>query len=116
MELLTNTEKKEKESESESQEETEEKEKDKKKVEVKVESDSDDESQGTSTECPHLPTAIKYLAIKKKILNPSKWSCVECATTGNVWACLTCGYIACGRYLSAHAEKHYRDTNVSGTF
>jgi len=43
-------------------------------------------------------------------LNPSKWSCVECATTDNIWACLTCGYISCGRDLKAHAQKHYQQT------
>lgn len=36
--------------------------------------------------------------------------CTSCGITDNLWICLVCGNIACGRYNHAHAVEHYRET------
>lgn len=43
-------------------------------------------------------------------------SCAECGLTSNLWACLHCGHIGCGREQvgiegHSHALKHYKDTD-----
>lgn len=37
--------------------------------------------------------------------------CSVCGSTQNLWICLICGNIGCGRYDSAHAFAHYEATN-----
>ncbi|KAK6413957.1 hypothetical protein LTR81_012196 [Elasticomyces elasticus] len=37
--------------------------------------------------------------------------CSTCATDGNLWICLICGNIGCGRYDGAHAYSHYESTS-----
>ncbi|KAF2449448.1 RING-10 protein [Karstenula rhodostoma CBS 690.94] len=37
--------------------------------------------------------------------------CSVCGSTENLWICLICGNIGCGRYDSAHAFAHYEATN-----
>lgn len=37
--------------------------------------------------------------------------CSVCATTNNVWVCLICGNLGCGRYDAAHAYAHYEATS-----
>ncbi|KAJ4359774.1 uncharacterized protein N0V89_000330 [Didymosphaeria variabile] len=37
--------------------------------------------------------------------------CSVCGSTQNLWICLICGNIGCGRYDSAHAFAHYETTN-----
>lgn len=37
--------------------------------------------------------------------------CSVCGSTANLWICLICGNIGCGRYDSAHAFAHYEATN-----
>ncbi|KAJ3571914.1 hypothetical protein NP233_g3431 [Leucocoprinus birnbaumii] len=36
--------------------------------------------------------------------------CSECPSTTNLWICLVCGNIGCGRYGRAHAHAHYQST------
>ncbi|TBU27232.1 zf-UBP-domain-containing protein [Dichomitus squalens] len=36
--------------------------------------------------------------------------CVDCGSTTNLWICLICGNIGCGRYGRAHAHAHYVST------
>ncbi|GAB7340213.1 hypothetical protein MBLNU457_6680t1 [Dothideomycetes sp. NU457] len=38
-------------------------------------------------------------------------SCSVCASEANLWICLICGNIGCGRYDSAHAYAHYESTS-----
>lgn len=40
--------------------------------------------------------------------NPSQ--CSTCSSTTNLWICLICGNIGCGRYGQAHAQAHYEST------
>ncbi|XP_065830783.1 BRCA1-associated protein-like isoform X2 [Oscarella lobularis] len=37
--------------------------------------------------------------------------CSQCDAIEDIWICLICGYIGCGRYLRAHAREHYETTN-----
>ncbi|KDR80572.1 hypothetical protein GALMADRAFT_240888 [Galerina marginata CBS 339.88] len=41
---------------------------------------------------------------------PSHSSCSACASTTNLWICLICGNVGCGRYGQAHAQAHYQAT------
>ena len=36
--------------------------------------------------------------------------CDTCGRRDNLWICLVCGNIACGRYEQAHAHRHYEQT------
>ncbi|KND01376.1 uncharacterized protein SPPG_03188 [Spizellomyces punctatus DAOM BR117] len=36
--------------------------------------------------------------------------CMDCGSTENLWICLICGNIGCGRYQEAHAQNHFADT------
>ncbi|KAF8202196.1 hypothetical protein BJ912DRAFT_1019133 [Pholiota molesta] len=40
----------------------------------------------------------------------SQSSCSSCASTTNLWICLICGNVGCGRYGQAHAQAHYQAT------
>ncbi|GBG77380.1 hypothetical protein CBR_g23711 [Chara braunii] len=41
---------------------------------------------------------------------PEKSTCTECGSSENLWICLICGYVGCGRYESGHAICHWRET------
>jgi BRCA1-associated protein len=41
---------------------------------------------------------------------PSTSICNSCSSTTNLWICLICGNIGCGRYGRAHAHAHYEST------
>lgn len=38
-------------------------------------------------------------------------SCGACGATQNLWICLICGNVGCGRYDDAHAFEHYKATS-----
>ena len=40
-------------------------------------------------------------------------ACSVCGSEQNLWICLICGNVGCGRYDSAHAFAHYEDTRHS---
>ncbi|KAJ3787552.1 BRCA1-associated protein 2-domain-containing protein [Lentinula aff. detonsa] len=37
-------------------------------------------------------------------------ACSTCCSTANLWICLICGNVGCGRYGRAHAQAHYQST------
>ena len=37
--------------------------------------------------------------------------CLECRASEDLWLCLICGFIGCGRYLNKHAVEHFEMTN-----
>ncbi|KAF8517974.1 BRCA1-associated protein 2-domain-containing protein [Hysterangium stoloniferum] len=41
---------------------------------------------------------------------PSLSVCFDCSSTTNLWICLICGNVGCGRYGRAHAHAHYQLT------
>jgi BRCA1-associated protein len=45
-------------------------------------------------------------------INRPQTSCCEiCTATADLWICLICGHIGCGRYKDAHARTHYEMTH-----
>ncbi|KAF3761296.1 zf-UBP-domain-containing protein, partial [Cryphonectria parasitica EP155] len=36
--------------------------------------------------------------------------CGRCDTTDDLWICLICGNVGCGRYKGAHAKEHWKET------
>merc|ERR1719341_501087 len=36
--------------------------------------------------------------------------CLDCQAAGDLWICLVCGYVGCGRYAGGHAHQHFLDT------
>ncbi|KAK4232472.1 ubiquitin-related domain-containing protein [Podospora fimiseda] len=36
--------------------------------------------------------------------------CTVCDTPNNLWICLICGNVGCGRYEGAHAKQHWKET------
>uniref|UniRef100_A0A914WUY1 BRCA1-associated protein n=1 Tax=Plectus sambesii TaxID=2011161 RepID=A0A914WUY1_9BILA len=41
--------------------------------------------------------------------------CFECGKTTDLWICLICGHIGCGRYAEAHAYRHFEATSHTFT-
>ncbi|XP_068639869.1 BRAP2 RING ZnF UBP domain-containing protein 2 [Aristolochia californica] len=39
-----------------------------------------------------------------------KSTCSVCGISENLWMCVICGYVGCGRYKGSHAIRHWRDT------
>ncbi|KAI9267350.1 hypothetical protein BY458DRAFT_512045 [Sporodiniella umbellata] len=37
--------------------------------------------------------------------------CSQCRVTENLWICLICGHVGCGRYHQAHAYEHFKATD-----
>ncbi|KZT43078.1 zf-UBP-domain-containing protein [Sistotremastrum suecicum HHB10207 ss-3] len=42
--------------------------------------------------------------------SPTLSTCWDCSSTTNLWICLICGNVGCGRYGQAHAQGHYQRT------
>lgn len=36
--------------------------------------------------------------------------CTVCDCVDDLWICLICGYVGCGRYKGGHAKEHWKDT------
>eukprot|EP00245_Coleochaete_scutata_P017892 TRINITY_DN901_c1_g2_i1.p1 TRINITY_DN901_c1_g2~~TRINITY_DN901_c1_g2_i1.p1 ORF type:complete len:528 (-),score=122.06 TRINITY_DN901_c1_g2_i1:33-1511(-) len=41
---------------------------------------------------------------------PERSTCTVCEASENLWICLICGFVGCGRYQQAHAIAHWRET------
>jgi BRCA1-associated protein len=41
----------------------------------------------------------------------SENECSQCQSKENLWICLICGHIGCGRYVQAHAYDHYTQSS-----
>ncbi|XWS19129.1 hypothetical protein CRYUN_Cryun32bG0105200 [Craigia yunnanensis] len=41
---------------------------------------------------------------------PEKSTCFICQTSENLWICVICGFVACGRYKGGHAIIHWKET------
>lgn len=37
--------------------------------------------------------------------------CSTCGASSNLWICLICGHVGCGRYEAGHAKQHFCDTD-----
>ncbi|XP_057537540.1 BRAP2 RING ZnF UBP domain-containing protein 1 [Amaranthus tricolor] len=43
----------------------------------------------------------------------NKPNCSVCDTSENLWVCIICGFVGCGRYKEGHTFKHWEDTHHS---
>ncbi|KAM2305785.1 hypothetical protein ACFXTH_025306 [Malus domestica] len=41
---------------------------------------------------------------------PEKSNCFLCQTSENLWMCVICGFVGCGRYKEGHAIRHWKET------
>ncbi|XP_010244752.1 PREDICTED: BRCA1-associated protein-like isoform X1 [Nelumbo nucifera] len=41
---------------------------------------------------------------------PEKSNCSVCGTSENLWICVICGFVGCGRYKEGHAIRHWKET------
>lgn len=41
---------------------------------------------------------------------PENGRCTVCGTGGDLWVCLICATVGCGRYKAGHAHRHYHET------
>ncbi|TFK51712.1 zf-UBP-domain-containing protein [Heliocybe sulcata] len=61
----------------------------------------------------HPPSSSNRSSVPIPFTSPSTPSlsrCADCSSTTNLWICLICGNIGCGRYGRAHAHAHYERT------
>ncbi|KAJ3395888.1 hypothetical protein HDV05_003278, partial [Chytridiales sp. JEL 0842] len=64
-------------------------------------------SKWGDSSCPVCRYSQKEPADDDDSLN----ECTTCGTSENLWICLICGNIGCGRYKAAHAAAHYEETS-----
>ncbi|KAJ3194820.1 hypothetical protein HK101_001822 [Irineochytrium annulatum] len=53
------------------------------------------------------PASSQYLQYQNDALN----ECADCGAHENLWICLICGNLGCGRYHQKHAQFHFEETN-----
>lgn len=41
---------------------------------------------------------------------PENSTCIVCKTSENLWICVICGFVGCGRYKEGHAIRHWQET------
>ncbi|EPQ56439.1 zf-UBP-domain-containing protein, partial [Gloeophyllum trabeum ATCC 11539] len=61
----------------------------------------------------HPPSSSNRSSVPIPFTSPSTPGlsrCADCSSTTNLWICLICGNIGCGRYGRAHAHAHYQRT------
>eukprot|EP00455_Lapot_gusevi_P029744 TRINITY_DN3187_c0_g1_i4.p1 TRINITY_DN3187_c0_g1~~TRINITY_DN3187_c0_g1_i4.p1 ORF type:complete len:326 (-),score=49.37 TRINITY_DN3187_c0_g1_i4:44-1021(-) len=63
----------------------------------------------------HLKCLAKWTDSKcpvcRYIMQPDVSSeCLECGTVDDLWICLICGFVGCGRYTGGHAVRHFEET------
>ncbi len=56
--------------------------------------------------CP----VCRYSQLKDTDNQPQP-TCRKCNEKNNLWICLICGHLGCGRYNSQHAIRHYEETS-----
>ncbi|KAL5728032.1 RING-type E3 ubiquitin transferase [Ranunculus cassubicifolius] len=44
---------------------------------------------------------------------PENSTCFVCKTSENLWICVICGFVGCGRYKEGHAIRHWKETQHS---
>ncbi|OUC40736.1 BRCA1-associated protein 2 [Trichinella nativa] len=60
-------------------------------------------SQWSDSTCP----VCRYYQTPEPIRNQK---CASCGKSDDLWICLICGNIGCGRYVEGHAIKHFEET------
>ncbi|GMY35823.1 BRAP2 RING ZnF UBP domain-containing protein 1 [Fagus crenata] len=71
-----------------------------------------------STICDHsfqCPCISKWTYLSCQVCRfcqqqDEKPTCFVCGTLENLWVCMICGFVGCGRYKEGHAIRHWKDT------
>ncbi|XP_052181265.1 BRAP2 RING ZnF UBP domain-containing protein 1 [Diospyros lotus] len=71
-----------------------------------------------STLCDHsfqCPCVLKWTYLSCQVCRlcqqqDERPSCAICGTLKNLWVCVICGFVGCGRYQERHAIRHWKDT------
>ncbi|KAH7331921.1 hypothetical protein KP509_20G057400 [Ceratopteris richardii] len=58
-------------------------------------------SKWTDSSCP----VCRYCQEKTE-----RSTCIICSTSENLWICVICGFVGCGRYQQGHAIRHWRES------
>ncbi|KAF9644977.1 zf-UBP-domain-containing protein [Thelephora ganbajun] len=66
-------------------------------------------SQTLLSSHPTSSNTTRQSSVAVPFSNPNP-TCADCGSTSNLWICLICGNIGCGRYGRAHAQAHYQST------
>ena len=45
-----------------------------------------------------------------KSSTPDQSECAACGSQANLWICLICGHVGCGRYQGGHAYRHFGES------
>ncbi|OBZ74261.1 RING finger protein ETP1 [Grifola frondosa] len=59
---------------------------------------------------PNTTRSNHPIPFSSSLSSDARSNCADCGSTSNLWICLICGNIGCGRYRSAHAYAHYART------
>ncbi|MBW0482483.1 hypothetical protein O181_022198 [Austropuccinia psidii MF-1] len=43
--------------------------------------------------------------------HPDRSECAACGSQANLWICLICGHVGCGRYQGGHAYRHFEESS-----
>ncbi|KAI8819430.1 uncharacterized protein EV422DRAFT_551031 [Fimicolochytrium jonesii] len=60
--------------------------------------------------CPVCRYSSRFSAAGQDPEDDMSNECMDCGSTDNLWICLICGNIGCGRYQEGHAQEHFTDT------
>ncbi|KAH9888935.1 zf-UBP-domain-containing protein [Cubamyces lactineus] len=59
---------------------------------------------------PNTSRTARPIPFSPSLSSSERTHCADCGSTTNLWICLICGNIGCGRYGRAHAHAHYLST------
>jgi len=65
-------------------------------------------AQWEDTTCP----VCRYVQSPEVV---AEQRCSECSSSDDLWICLICGYVGCGRYVGGHSHAHFIETAHSYT-
>jgi uncharacterized UBP type Zn finger protein len=57
--------------------------------------------------CNHFTRAIRLTRTLKGLGKNKSFICRNCKTEDDLWICLYCAHVGCGRYSNQHACDHY---------
>lgn len=60
-------------------------------------------AQWEDTTCP----VCRYMQTPEVV---AEQRCSECLSAEDLWICLICGYVGCGRYVGGHSHAHFLST------
>lgn len=71
-------------------------------------------SRWSDSRCPVCRHTQSRLTKKGQYVLPSfvpeNGRCAVCGTSSDLWVCLICATVGCGRYKAGHAHRHYHET------